>query len=204
MTEFPINLKSVKGFLSIDEGNTLFKASQTASSLGPILEIGSYCGKSTICLALGCRKNNSVVFTIDHHRGSEEHQMGESFHDPDLVNRQTGVLDSFTEFRKNIAEAGVEDSVVPIVAKSSTVANSWQTPLAMIFIDGGHSLRSALADYRSWSQFLLKGGLLAIHDVFENPEDGGQAPMAIHELAIASGLFSPYMSTDSLRILARL
>ncbi len=204
MAKLPKHLSSIKGFLSSEEGESLFKASELASNLGSILEIGSYCGKSTICLALGCRKNSEVVFTIDHHKGSEEHQIGEAFHDPELVNTQTGKVDSFAEFRKNISAMGVEDNIIPIVAKSSLVASAWRTPLAMIFIDGGHSMESALNDYRNWSQFLLRGGFLAIHDVFEAPEDGGQAPRAIYDLAIASGLFSPFMEVVSLRILKKL
>ena len=204
MTKFPEGLSIIKGFLSSEEGECLYNASKLASNLGSILEIGSYCGKSTIYLALGCRKNGKVVFTIDHHKGSEEHQIGELFHDPDLVSTQTGEVDSFLEFRKNICDMGVENNIVPIVAKSSVVAAGWQTPLAMIFIDGGHSLEAALDDYRNWSQFLLKGGFLAIHDVFDAPEAGGQAPRAIYDLATASGLFSPYMQVASLRILKRL
>ena len=204
MAKFPENLSAMKGFLSTDEGETLYKTAEMASKLGPILEIGSYCGKSTIYLALGCRENNKIVFTIDHHKGSEEHQVGESFHDSDLVSPQTGEIDSFAEFRKNISSAGVEDNIVPIVAKSTVVANVWQIPLAMVFIDGGHSLQAALTDYRSWSKFLLRGGFLAIHDVFEAPEKGGQAPRAVHDLAINSGLFLPHMEVDSLRVLQRL
>ena len=204
MTKLPESLSTTKGFLSNDEGEVLYKVAEMASNLGSILEIGSYCGKSTIYLALGCRKNNKIVFTIDHHKGSEEHQIGESFHDPDLVNTQTGTIDSFSEFRKNISDPGVEDNIVPIVAKSSVVATAWQTPLAMIFIDGGHSLQAAMDDYRNWSQFLLRDGFLAIHDVFEAPEDGGQAPRAIYDLALASGLFSQCMQAESLRILKKL
>ena len=204
MVIFPENLGSVKGFLSADEGEALFEVSKIAARLGPILEIGSYCGKSTIYIALGCREHGGIVFAIDHHRGSEEHQIGELFHDPDLIDKQTGNIDSFVEFRKNIAEAGVEDNVVPIVAKSSIAASAWRTPLAMIFIDGGHSLETTLTDYQNWSQFLLRGGFLGIHDVFDSPECGGQAPRAIHDLAIASGLFSPYARSSSQRILRRL
>ncbi len=194
----------MKGFLSTDEGEALFEVSKIAAGLGPILEIGSYCGKSTIYLALGCRERQGIVFAIDHHKGSEEHQIGELFHDQDLVDNKTGHLDSFAEFKKNISEAGVEENVVPIVARSSIAAKAWRTPLAMIFIDGGHSLDMALTDYQNWSQFLLSGGFLGIHDVFDCPESGGQAPRAIHDLAIASGLFSPYKHTSSLRILRRL
>ena len=204
MAKFPKGLSTIKGFLSSEEGESLYKISKLASNLGSILEIGSYCGKSTIYLALGCRKNGKVVFTIDHHRGSEEHQIGEFFHDPDLVSTQTGEVDSFLEFRKNIFDMGVENNIVPIVARSSIVASAWQTPLAMIFIDGGHSLETALDDYRNWSQFLMKDGFLAIHDVFEAPEAGGQAPRAIYDLAIASGLFSLFLEVASLRILKRL
>jgi predicted O-methyltransferase YrrM len=169
-----------------------------------VLEIGSYCGKSTVCLGLACQRSGGTLFALDHHRGSEEHQVGEMFHDPDLYDSGAAVMDSFREFRSNIRAAGLEDVVVPIVAGSAAAARHWNTPLGMVFIDGGHSLEAALADYRCWAVHVVRGGILAIHDLYADASQGGQAPYAIYRLALASGLFEPLGQVDSLGLLRRL
>ena len=193
----------VRGFLPDHEGQQLFEWARQVSPIGPLLEIGSYCGRSTLWLGQAAKAHDTVVIALDHHRGSEEHQPGESHHDEALVDT-TGQFDSFGEFRRNIAAAGLEDTVIPIVARSETVGPYWQGGLGMVFIDGGHSLDAALADYRAWAPHVLPGGILAIHDVFPDPADGGQAPFAIWQLATQSGLFEPLGTQDTLRGLRRL
>lgn len=202
--DLPENIEQIKGFLAEDEAEALYRHALEQSSRGPVLEIGSYCGKSTIYLGLACQQNNGTVFALDHHRGSEEHQRGEFFHDPDLFDAGEGVVDTFKEFRRNIAMAGLNDTVVPVVAGSESTARHWQTPLAMVFIDGGHSLEAALTDYRCWTAHLLRGGILAIHDLFDDAHAGGQAPYAIYRMAKASGLFEVLGRVNSLGLLRRL
>jgi predicted O-methyltransferase YrrM len=202
--DLPADIATIKGFLAEDEAQALYQHALQASALGPVLEIGSYCGKSTIYLGLACRANNSTVFALDHHRGSEEHQLGEFFHDAALYDASEGVMDSFREFRRNIRRAGLDEVVVPVVAGSEAVARHWQTPLAMVFIDGGHSLSAALTDYRCWTAHLMRGGVLAIHDLFDDAHQGGQAPYAIYRLAQASGLFEDLGQVNSLGVLRRL
>lgn len=192
----------VRGFLSDAEGAALFEAARTGGALGPILEIGSWCGRSTIWLAQGARAAGTVVFALDHHRGSEEHQAGELFHDPDLVDAD-GNVDTLREFRRNIARAGLEPVVIPLVATTAQVAPFLKTPMGMVFIDGGHSLNAALADWRSFGQQILPGGVLAIHDVFPDAATGGQAPFTIWRLALDSGLYRELGVCDSLRLLQR-
>ena len=200
----PLDLDQLKGFLAADEAAALYQSALQASSLGPCLEIGSYCGKSTICLGMACQKNASSLFALDHHRGSEEHQQGEFFHDPDLYDQGAEQVDTFREFRRNISAAGLEDTVIPIVASSELAARNWNTPLGMLFIDGGHSLDAALSDYRCWAGHLLRGGILAIHDIFPDAARGGQAPYAILRMALASGLFEESARINSLALLRRL
>ena len=200
----PIAFSQVKGFLADAEATALYEAAASVSGLGPVLEIGSYCGKSTICLGLACQQQNSLLFAVDHHRGSEEHQPGELYHDPELYDAGEKSFDSFREFRRNIGRAGLEESVVPIVAGSAQTARYWQTPLAMVFIDGGHSLEAALTDYRCWAGHLLRGGILAIHDIFPDPEMGGQAPYTIYRMALESGLFELIEQVETLALLRRL
>ena len=200
----PIDIDSVKGFLDKDEGAALYQHALRAAAQGPLLEVGSYCGKSTVYLGAACKQQNSVLFAVDHHRGSEEHQLGEEYHDPELYDARFAKMDSFPQFRHTLARADLEDVVVPIVAPSALAARCWSTPLAMVFIDGGHSMAAALNDYRSWAGHVQRGGLLAIHDVFPNAADGGRPPFEIWKLAQESGLFEALPLVKSLGVLRRL
>ena len=178
-------------------------AAEAASARGPILEIGSYCGKSTVCMALAMPAGGHNLFALDHHRGSEEHQPGEFFHDPALFDAAADSVDTFREFRRNIDAANVSDRVVPIVTGSEQAARNWTTPLAMVFIDGGHSLEAAMTDYRCWQGHLMRGGTLAVHDVFPDAHAGGQAPYTVYRLALESGLFKEVSRVESLAILEK-
>jgi hypothetical protein len=82
------------------------------------------------------------------------------------------------------------------------VARVWRTPLGLLFIDGGHAEDVATADYIEWSTRVAPDGLLAIHDVFEDPADGGQAPFHVWQRAVADG-FTPLSTEGSLRVLRR-
>lgn len=200
----PLDIDSVKGFLDPEEGESLYHLALESCQFGPCLEIGSYCGKSTVYLGLACKYRGSVLFAVDHHRGSEEHQPGEEYHDPDLYDARSEKMDSFWEFRRTLKRAELEDNVVPIVASSPLTARQWRTPLGMVFIDGGHSLRAAMSDYRSWSGHLVPGGILAIHDIFPDESDGGQAPYTIWRMAIDSGLFEELPLVKTLGVLRRI
>ena len=201
--KLPIDVDSIKGFLDPVEGTALFEYCLRGASIGACLEIGSYCGKSTIYLGTACKQADRTLFAVDHHRGSEEHQLGEEFHDHDLFDDSVGLMDSFKEFRSALRRSNLEDHVVPIVASSEVAARDWQTPLGMVFIDGGHSLEAALTDYDCWTRFIEVGGILAIHDIFPDPADGGQAPYIIWRRAIDSGLFEDLGIIRTLGILRR-
>ena len=190
-----------KGFMPHREGLALYRAALEAPP-APWLEIGSYCGKSALYLGAAARERGTVLYSLDHHRGSEEHQPGEAYHDPDLVDR-AGRVDTLLEFRKTIAEASLEDAVVAVVGESARVARAWGTRLGLVFIDGGHSEAAARADYEGWAPHLVRDGLLLIHDVFPDPAAGGQAPYRIYDRALASGAFREVGATNSLRVLRR-
>ena len=142
----PTDLSSVKGFLSEEEGEKLYSLALESSKKGPILELGSYCGKSTIYIGSAVKDNNSLLYAVDHHRGSEEHQVGEEYHDPDLYDAAADAVDSLPALRSNLRRFELEDSVVPIVGSSEMVGRFWNISLSKVFIDGGHSLESALSD----------------------------------------------------------
>jgi predicted O-methyltransferase YrrM len=204
VVDLPVDPDSVKGFLHPEEGSRLFELALDAARRGPCLEVGSYCGKSTVYLGSACRERDELLYAVDHHRGSEEHQPGEGYHDPELLDRDSGRMDSFRAFRRTLARAGLEETVVPLVTTSALAARHWHTPLSLVFVDGGHSRAAALTDYRSWACHVQPGGYLAIHDLFPNPEEGGQAPIEIYRLALASGLFAALETTRTLGVLQRL
>jgi predicted O-methyltransferase YrrM len=194
---------AAKGFMPEDEGEFLHRTALAHLGAGPALEIGSYCGKSAIYLAAAARELGSTVFTLDHHRGSEENQAGWEHHDDTLVDPETGLMDTLPTFRRTIAAAGLEDWVVAVVGRSTTVAAHWRTPLALLFIDGGHAEIHAQNDYTGFAHWVQPGGALVIHDVFERPEDGGQAPYHVWLRAVDSGDFTPEQTVGSMRVLRR-
>ena len=199
----PKLLRNVKGFLDEEEGRGLYDHALTAGGLGPCLEIGSYCGKSTLYLGAACRTSDTILFSVDHHRGSEEQQPGEAYFDPDLLDPQTGRVDTFRHFRTTLASAGLEETVVPIVSRSETAARAWATPLGLVFIDGGHALETVSTDYNVWARHLLPGGYLIFHDIFTDPEQGGQAPFQVYQAAMASGMFRQLTRIKTLGVLER-
>ena len=186
-----------------DEGLALNRHGTSLDVEGPFVEVGSYCGKSGIYLGFAAKENGRLLFSVDHHRGSEENQPGWEWHDPEMVDPETGLIDTLPEFRRNIKKAGLEDSVVAVVGDSPTIAKNWTTPLALLFIDGGHGAEPAHADYENWAPKLLIGGKLLIHDVFENPEEGGRPPFEIFQRAMDSKSFEEIEAVGSLRVLKR-
>jgi len=193
--------RSARGFMPHDEGLCLYQTVLEITVQGPIVEVGSYCGKSAIYMGAAAAETGSVVFTIDHHRGSEEMQEGWEHHDGEIVNRDTGRIDSLPALRRNLEETGLEGSVVPIVGDSRLVASHWETPVSMVFIDGGHGPIPAHADYDDWASKIAPGGFLAIHDVFPDPADGGRPPYEIFLRAVNEGDFEEHAAVGSLRVL---
>jgi len=194
---------SIKGFLAAHEGEALYRYSVLASSVGPCLEIGSYCGKSTVYMGHACQQHHNTLYAVDHHRGSEEHQLGEEYHDSDLYDSQQQLFDSFPLFRRTLRLAALDNTVVPVVASSAIAVRHWVTPLGMVFIDGGHSHEMARNDCLWWSEKVAVGGFLAIHDIFECPEDGGQGPYLAMCAVLEGGMFERVDRVDSLVILKR-
>ena len=195
--------EAATGFMPEAEGVALHDAAARYAGRGPVLEVGTYCGKSTIYLAAAAREKGQPVITVDHHHGSEENQPGWEYHDTSLVDPATGRLDTLPHLRKTLAGAGVEDDVIVVVGRSADVARLWRTPLGMLFIDGGHTDAAASTDYESWAPWVAPGGVLAIHDVFPDPADGGQAPYRIYQRAVKSGAFTEIEGQGSLRLLER-
>lgn len=197
-------IDKIKGFLDEREADYLYKLSLNASKTGPCLEIGSYCGKSAVYLGTACKENGSVLFSLDHHTGSEEQQPGEEYFDPELLDQETGKIDTLRFFRKTITEFDLEDTVIPIVGHSEIVGRTWQTPLNLIFIDGSHAYESVFNDSKIWAKHLIMGGYLLFHDIFSDPAKGGQAPYKVYQIAVASGLYKEMPMCESLGILKKI
>lgn len=196
--------RAARGYMPEREGEALYATAYQALAAtdGPLLEIGTYCGKSACYLGAAARAQGRLCVTIDHHRGSEEMQAGWEHHDSSVVDSATQRIESLPEFRRTMERAGLESTVVAIVGDSLAVAGLWSTPLAMVFIDGGHSEHIAMADYDAWAQWIAPGGVLAFHDVFEDPAEGGQGPFRVWQRAVEDG-WVPLSTTGSLRCLTR-
>lgn len=199
----PDLVQRTRGFMPLEEGRHLFRLAAESARLGPCLEIGSYCGRSTVCIGLACRDAGQVLIAVDHHRGSEEQQPGETYFDPSLYNPLSGRVDTLLAFRATLAAAGLEDTVVPVVCASVLAARAVPLPLGMVFIDGGHAPDTVRTDYEAWSPRLVRGGILAVHDVFPDPADGGRGPYLVYRAAFDSGRFAPHSAVGSLAALRR-
>ncbi len=186
-----------------DEGLGLYRAAAELEVEGPMLEVGSYCGKSSLYLGAAARESGRLLFALDHHRGSEENQPGWQWHEPDLVDPETGGIDTLPTFRRTIHDSGLEGTVVALVGDSPAISAAWQTPLSLLFIDGGHGSEPAHRDYEGWAPKVVVGGRLLIHDVFADPADGGRPPFEIYMRAIDSGAFAEIEAVGSLRVLER-
>ncbi|MER8104678.1 class I SAM-dependent methyltransferase [Kitasatospora sp. NPDC094016] len=196
--------EAATGFMPVDEGLALYAAAVTAARRTglPVLEIGTYCGRSAVLLAAAARETGTTALTVDHHRGSEEQQPGWEYHDPTLVDQEVGLMDTLPRFRRTLHAAGLEEHVVALVGRSPRIAALWGRPLALVFIDGGHTDEHATGDYEGWAPHLAPDGLLVVHDVFPDPADGGQAPYRVYLRALAEG-FEEVSVTGSLRVLRR-
>jgi predicted O-methyltransferase YrrM len=202
MIDFTI-LNTIKGFMDDAEAIQLFELAGQASKAGPVLEIGSYCGRSAAIIGTACQENNGILYSLDHHLGSEEQQHGEEYFDPELFDKRTGQVNTFPFFRETLRKTNLEDTVIPIVSSSIIVGKMWQTPLSMVFIDGGHSFEAVYNDFLTWSPHLLQNGFLVIHDIFLDPAKGGQAPRQVYEKAISTDDYTILEMTRTLGVLRR-
>jgi predicted O-methyltransferase YrrM len=195
--------RACKGFLDEEEGLRLHALAREHAQLGPILEIGSYCGKSSVYLGSGARAAGGTLICVDHHRGNEEQQPGEEYHDPDLLDPVAGALETLPALRRTLRAADLESTAILVVAPSRIAARFWRVPLGLVFIDGGHSSEAAHGDYESWAPLVVRGGILAIHDLFPDPTQGGQPPIEVYRRALASGEFEELPTTKTLGVLRR-
>ena len=198
-----IDINRIKGFLDPQEGEALYSYAKEFTKNGDAIEIGSYCGKSAIYIGSAVKENNQKLYSVDHHKGSEEQQPGQEFFDPDLINESGNGIDTLPYFLETIKSSSLENFVIPIVSSSKEAHEDLKINFNMVFIDGGHSEEAAQNDYSLWSKRLNLGGLLAIHDVFPNPEDGGRPPYNIYLKALESGKYQEIEFIKTLSLLKK-
>ena len=178
---------SIKGFLDLNEGIALYKEVKRVSQNNFCVEIGSYCGKSTCFIGQACKENKSKLITIDHHKGSEEQQLGELYFDAEVYDEKLGRVNTLPLLEKNLAKFDLEDVVKPLVMDSISASKIVENNADLIFIDGSHTFESAESDYELWKNKIKKGGTLAIHDVYDSEDEGGQAPNKIFKQSLNEG-----------------
>jgi len=149
--------EQIHGWLTDGEGELLYGLASNCTGKGCIVEIGSWCGKSTIWLGWGAKNGNKTkVYAIDPHTGSFEHRI------------IFGKVWTFDEFKKNIKNAEVDDAVIPIVKTSAEAARDFNEPVELLFIDGEHSYNLAKLDFDLWFPKLVEGGTIVIHDTLQS------------------------------------
>ena len=195
-------LDLLKGFMPRHEGLALTKWAEKFSLRGPALEIGTFGGKSSLYIATGTSVNNQLVFTVDHHSGSEEHQLGEEYFDEDIYDKKLGRVNTVPLMQKNLEKFNESKWIIPIIANANSIAPGWTTKLGLLFIDGSHTETSAMNDYENWESKIHSQGALVIHDIYERPEDGGQAPYLVYQKALQEN-FKLYDRVDSIVCLVK-
>jgi len=195
-------LDTIKGFMPRNEGLALTKWAEEFSIFGPALEIGTFGAKSSLYIAAGTAINDQLIYTVDHHSGSEEHQLGEEYFDSDIYDKKMGRVNTVPLMQSNLQQFDESKWVIPIIANANSLAPSWKTKLGLLFIDGSHTEVSAMNDYDNWSSKIHSKGALVIHDIYEKPEEGGQAPFLIYQKALQEG-FLLYERVDTIVCLTK-
>ena len=195
-------LDTLKGFMPSHEGQALTKWAKKFSQHGPALEIGTFGGKSALYIAAGISTNNQLIYTIDHHLGSEEHQLGEEYFDSDIYDNHLGRVNTVPLMQANLQQFDESKWIIPIIADANVLAPNWKQELGLLFIDGSHTEISAENDYDNWSSKIHSMGALVIHDIYEKPEEGGQAPYLIYQKALNDG-FILYERVDTIVCLTK-
>jgi len=187
----------IEGFLDPAEGYLLYRIAAEGPGLGAIVEIGSYCGRSTAFLAAGSRAaRREKVIAVDHFQGSPEHQEGARAASEVLAKEGT----TFGRFCENLAQVQLFDHVQPVKASSREAAANWSGPVRVLFIDGEHSYESARQDFDCWTPFVVPGGVVALHDVGVH----AGVTQLFEEVSAIKPQYRPLLGIASLRVLQKL
>ena len=157
MINFEKEVAGIEGWLSKKEGEFLYEVARKVKKEQAIVEIGSWKGRSTVCLGLGAKDGEgALVYAIDPHTGSFEH-------------RQLGAVDTYNEFIHNVDNSGLSGQVIPVRETSEKAAGVFEKPVGFVLVDGAHELDYVKLDYEKWFPKLCLGGLMAFHDSWHWP-----------------------------------
>ena len=135
-------IADVPGWLTDEEGEALYELARGCTGKGVIVEIGSWKGKSTICLGRGSQAGESVpIYAIDPHADYR-----------------------FGDFKANVDRAGITELVNPIASLSQPAADDFDEPIELLFVDGSHEYDLVLEDFEKWVPKVVDGGWVAFHD----------------------------------------
>jgi MMP 1-O-methyltransferase len=173
----------VDGWLTENEGRLLFNLAKEATGVGVIVEIGSWKGKSTICLAKGSKAGKgSKVYAIDPHNGSDE------------IRKMQGEVNTLDEFRRNITLYNVEDIIIPLIKTSLDAAKNFDQRVELVFVDGAHDYDLVKLDFDLWFPKLNHGGIIAFHDTITWPGP----KKVVEEFMHAGNRFRDILQIDSI------
>jgi predicted O-methyltransferase YrrM len=146
MSDFHARVKpliaDIPGWLTDEEGETLYDLARACTGRGAIVEIGSWKGKSTVCLGLGSKAGQSVpVYAVDPHADYR-----------------------FGDFKANVERAGISELVRPVASLSQAAADEFHEPIEFLFVDGSHEYDLVLEDFEKWVPKVVDGGWVAFHD----------------------------------------
>jgi hypothetical protein len=153
-------IKSIKGWLDEGEADLLLAVCNRAlSSLPPqsaVIEIGSFCGRSTVLLGSVVQSlgSQSKVYAVDSHEGI----VGA----PGSAEGVRSLGSTLDLFSANIAIHGLTSIVETVVQRSYEV--NWEKPIALLFIDGLHDYLNVSRDFRHFEAWVVPGGYIAFHD----------------------------------------
>lgn len=148
---FEFGAPMVDGWLRWPEIKFLYEKGKQFNG-GKIAEIGSWKGRSAICLCSG--NKDGQVFCIDTWKGSEDER--------DSTNHLAKVEDVYQTFLNNTKQF---TNLIAVRKPSIEAAKEFEDKsLDMIFIDAGHLAHEVRADILAWICKVKDGGIICGHD----------------------------------------
>lgn len=150
-------MRQVEGWLLEPEATVLMATAAlalTGEEPHAVVEVGSYCGRSTVVLG-GVVKAvcpGVRVHAIDPHEGEITTSGSQTRFEAPTLER----------FERNIARAGLEEIVQAIPKRSFEV--EWAEPISLLFIDGLHDYGSVSRDFAHFARWVVPGGYVVFDD----------------------------------------
>lgn len=169
------HLEDIEGWLLLQEAAELFLLASNISSPRPVIcEIGVWKGKSSYILATAIKNREGILYSIDPFDGDGDSASRDSYQ-KEMEAMPISLLENFQETLKRY---DLSETVRILSYPSSEARKKFdETAIDMLFIDGNHDYASVLEDYTLWSDKLVSGGTLVLHDVGAKHVDGPKRVM---------------------------